>query len=75
MSELIEQGVAKGLIAFDADHKNITYKIQNKRFRLSDLSKDFGFNIADFKQLRLADTHAIGQAVKKQIAIFYGLPE
>lgn len=41
---------------------------------VGDLSKDFGFNIADFKQLRLADTHAIGQAVKKQIAIFYGLP-
>lgn len=42
---------------------------------VGDLSKDFGFNIADFKQLRLADTHAIGQAVKKQIAIFYGLAE
>lgn len=36
MSKLVEQGVAKGLIAIDADQKNITYKIQNKRFRLSD---------------------------------------
>lgn len=38
-----------------------------------DVSKDFGFNIADFKQLRLADTHSIGEEVKKQIAIYYGL--
>ena len=36
MSQLIEQGIAKGLIAFDADQKNIAYKVQNKRFRLSD---------------------------------------
>lgn len=36
MSQLIKQGVAKGLIAFDADQKNITYKAQNKRFRLND---------------------------------------
>ena len=35
-NQLIEQGIAKGLIVFDADQKNITYKIQNKRFRLSD---------------------------------------
>ena len=38
-----------------------------------DVSKDFGFNIADFKQLRLADTHSIRQEVKKQVAIYYGL--
>jgi hypothetical protein len=42
---------------------------------VGDVSKDFGFNITDFKQLRLADTHAIGTAVKRQISIFYGLPE
>lgn len=40
---------------------------------IGDVSKDFGFNIADFKQLRLTDTHSIGQEVKKQIAIYYGL--
>ena len=42
---------------------------------VGDVSKDFGFNIADFKQLRLSDTHSIGQQVKKQIAIYYGLAE
>jgi hypothetical protein len=40
---------------------------------VGDVSKDFGFNIADFKQLRLDDTHSIGQEVKKQVAIYYGL--
>lgn len=40
---------------------------------VGDVSKDFGFNIADFKQLRLGDTHSIGQAVKRQVAIYYGL--
>lgn len=40
---------------------------------VGDVSKDFGFNIADFKQLRLSDTHNIGQEVKKQVAIYYGL--
>lgn len=38
-----------------------------------DVNKDFGFNIADFKQLRLDDTYSIGQEVKKQVAIYYGL--
>lgn len=40
---------------------------------VGDVSKDFGFNVADFKQLRLDDTHSIGQAVKRQVAIYYGL--
>ena len=40
---------------------------------VGDVSKDFGFNIADFKQLRLNDTHSIGQEVKRQVAIYYGL--
>lgn len=40
---------------------------------VGNVSKDFGFNIADFKQLRLDDTHSIGQAVKRQVAIYYGL--
>jgi hypothetical protein len=40
---------------------------------VGDVSKDFGFHIADFKQLRLSDTHSIGQAVKKQVAVYYGL--
>jgi hypothetical protein len=40
---------------------------------VGDVNKDFGFNIADFKQLRLNDTHSIGQQVKKQVAIYYGL--
>lgn len=34
-----------------------------------DVNKDFGFNIADFKQLQLDDTHSIVQEVKKQVAI------
>lgn len=40
---------------------------------VGDVSKDFGFNIADFKQLRLSDTHSIGEEVKKQVATYYGL--
>lgn len=36
MNELIATGIIKGLISFDADQKNITYKIQNKRFRFND---------------------------------------
>lgn len=40
---------------------------------VGDVSKDFGFNIADFKQLRLSDTYSIGEEVKKQVAIYYGL--
>ena len=36
MNELIDQGIAKGLIAFDIDQKNINYKIQNKRLRFND---------------------------------------
>lgn len=36
MNKLIDQGFAKGLIAFDADQRNITYKTQNKRLRFSD---------------------------------------
>jgi type I restriction enzyme M protein len=36
MNQLIEQGVAKGLIAFDADQKNIAYKAQNKLLRFND---------------------------------------
>lgn len=36
MDQQFEQGAAKGLIAFDADQKNITYKIQNKKLRFSD---------------------------------------
>lgn len=36
MNRLIDQGVAKGLIAFDAEKKNITCKVQNKRLRFSD---------------------------------------
>lgn len=36
MNNLIDQGIAKGLIAFVADQKNLTYKIQNMRFRFND---------------------------------------
>ena len=36
MDNLIEKGIEQGLIAFDADKKNITYKVQNKRLRFSD---------------------------------------
>lgn len=36
MNSLIEQGVAKGLLAFDIDQKNVIYKTQNKRMRFND---------------------------------------
>jgi type I restriction enzyme M protein len=36
MDQLLEQGIAKGLIALDADQKNISYKTQNKRLRFTD---------------------------------------
>lgn len=36
MNELIDRGIATGLIAFDVDQKNILYKAQNKRFRFND---------------------------------------
>ncbi len=36
MENLMKKGVEKGLIVFDADQKNITYKVQNKRLRFSD---------------------------------------
>jgi len=36
MNELLEQGIQKNLIAFDADQKNISYIKQNKRLRYSD---------------------------------------
>lgn len=36
MNDLLEKGVGKGLIAFDADQKTITYKAQNKRLRFTD---------------------------------------
>ncbi len=40
---------------------------------VGDVTKDFGFNMADFKQLRMADTHTLREQVKEQIAIYYGL--
>lgn len=36
MNPLIDQGLVKGLIAFDADQKNIVYKTLNKRLRYTD---------------------------------------
>jgi len=36
MDNLIEKGIVQGLVTFDADNKNITYKVQNKRLRFSD---------------------------------------
>lgn len=36
MNELIEKGLIKGLISFDAEQKNITYIRQNKRLRFTD---------------------------------------
>jgi type I restriction enzyme M protein len=36
MATLIDKGLEKGLIAFDAEQKNITYIVQNKRFRFTD---------------------------------------
>lgn len=41
---------------------------------VGNINKDFGFNIADFKQLRLSDTDSIRREVKKQISIYYDLP-
>ncbi len=66
-----EVGLLMGLNqARQKEHKNFLL-LHNST--VGDVSKDFGFNIADFKQLRLADTHSIGREVKKQIAIYYGL--
>ncbi|EKF9399725.1 N-6 DNA methylase [Vibrio cholerae] len=36
MNDLIEKGLTKGLISFDAEQKNITYIRQNKRLRFTD---------------------------------------
>ncbi|RKT42753.1 hypothetical protein BDD21_0048 [Thiocapsa rosea] len=36
MTTLIDKGLEKGFIAFDAEQKNITYIIQNKRLRFND---------------------------------------
>lgn len=36
MNDLVQMGLAKKLISFDADRKNITYIRQNKRLRFSD---------------------------------------
>lgn len=36
MDRRIEEGLAKGLIILDADQRNITYKIQNRKFRFTD---------------------------------------
>ncbi|MDO9168731.1 MAG: N-6 DNA methylase [Methylobacter sp.] len=36
MDQLLDQGIAKGLIVLDADQKNISYKTQNKRLRFND---------------------------------------
>lgn len=36
MNDLIELGLTKGLISFDAEQKNITYIRQNKRLRFTD---------------------------------------
>lgn len=40
---------------------------------IGDVKKDVGFNIAGIKQLRLSDTNALREAVKTQVAKFYGL--
>lgn len=36
---------------------------------------DVGFNLAGIKQLRTKDTNTLREAVKRQIAVFYGLAE
>lgn len=36
MDDLIKKGLAKKLVAFDAEQKNITYIVQNKKFRFTD---------------------------------------
>lgn len=38
-----------------------------------DETKDIGFNIAHIKQLRKGSEYEIGKAVRKQVAIYYGL--
>jgi len=40
---------------------------------IGDPSLDIGFNIAGIKQLRLGDTNALREAVKKQISSYFGL--
>ncbi|MRX52302.1 hypothetical protein GI374_18355 [Paracoccus sp. S-4012] len=40
---------------------------------IGDVKKDFGFNIAGIKQLRLSDTNALREVLKEQVSKFYGL--
>ncbi|WP_162652145.1 hypothetical protein [Lentilitoribacter sp. Alg239-R112] len=42
---------------------------------IGDVQKDIGFNIAGIKQLRRDDTNALREAIKEQVAKFYGLAD
>lgn len=40
---------------------------------IGNAANDVGFNLKDFKQLRVNDTNSLREEVKKQIAIYFGL--
>ena len=42
---------------------------------IGDTGTDIGFNIQSLTQLRCQDTNALREDVKKQIAVYYGLPD
>ncbi len=41
---------------------------------IGDAKADVGFNLTAIKQLRVNDTNSLREQVKRQIAVFYGLP-
>ncbi len=36
LSEIIERGISANVISIDSEHKNVSYRAQNKKYRLSD---------------------------------------
>lgn len=36
LSEIIERGISANIISIDSEHKNVSYRAQNKKYRLSD---------------------------------------
>ena len=52
VNQLIERGIAQGLITFDADQKNIVCRIQNKRFRFN-----VEINVIKFNHISICKTN------------------
>ncbi|MDP2430494.1 MAG: hypothetical protein Q8O33_00510 [Pseudomonadota bacterium] len=42
---------------------------------IGDTAKDVGFNLHDFKQIRVKDTNTLREEVKRQVAAYYGLAD